>query len=68
MSIAVVWKSCGQRRTEGGACGAKCPPASENFVFFWSKGRKNEIFLLDLAKKGVVPPALETSVRPCMRL
>jgi hypothetical protein len=42
---------------KGGAWGVT-PPASENFVFFWSKSRKNEIFLLDLAKKGVVPPCL----------
>jgi hypothetical protein len=50
---------------KGGRVGRNVPPASENFVFFWSKSRKNEIFLLDLAKKGVAPPpALETSVRP----
>jgi hypothetical protein len=45
-----------QGRTEGGRVGRNAPLLRKILVFFWSKSRKNEIFLLDLAKKGVAPP------------
>jgi hypothetical protein len=58
--IKMLKKESRQGRTEGGGGGARgvTPPPSENFVFFLVEKSKNEIFLLDLAKKGVAPPCL----------